>query len=109
MIKKLLFTVTFLLFSSVALSQNNAEQQASEMTKEMVLALSLNDVQNEKVYKIQLERFNQAKLIREQYKDEPQIKNAELKKVYNKLYGKLQAALGKELMSEWKTYKKNKI
>lgn len=108
MIKKLLFTTTLLLFSFLALSQSNAEQQASEMTKEMVLALSLDDVQKEKIYKIQLQRFNQAKLIREQYSDEPQIKNAELKKVYNKLYGKLHAAIGKELMSEWKTYKKNK-
>tara|TARA_B100001057_G_scaffold501303_1_gene623641 strand:- start:35806 stop:36132 length:327 start_codon:yes stop_codon:yes gene_type:complete len=108
MIKKLLFTTTLLLFSFLALSQSNAEQQASEMTKEMVLALSLDDVQKEKIYKIQLQRFNQAKLIREQYRDEPQIKNAELKKVYNKLYGKLHAAIGKELMSEWKTYKKNK-
>ena len=61
MIKKLLFTTTLLLFSFLALSQSNAEQQASEMTKEMVLALSLDDVQKEKIYKIQLQRFNRFK------------------------------------------------
>ena len=57
---------------------------------------------------IHYERFKEANTIRENYGDEPQIKKAALKKVYNKLYGKLQATLGKELMNKWKDYKKNK-
>ena len=59
MIKKLFFTALLLIFSSNLTSQNNPEQQAGEITKEMVNVLSLDDVQTEKVYKIQLSRFNE--------------------------------------------------
>ena len=68
MIKKLFFTALLLIFTSNVISQNNPEQQAGEVTKEMVKVLSLDDILTEKVYKIQLSRFNQVNFIRQEYK-----------------------------------------
>lgn len=108
MIKKLFFIALLLIFSQESIAQNSLEDKANEITKEMARALSLSDAQKEKVFMIHYERFKEANTIRENYGDEPQIKKAALKKVYNKLYGKLQATLGKELMNKWKDHKKNK-
>tara|TARA_B100000900_G_C20459642_1_gene666666 strand:- start:276 stop:602 length:327 start_codon:yes stop_codon:yes gene_type:complete len=108
MIKKLFFTALLLIFSSNVISQSNPEQQAGEVTKEMVKVLSLDDVLTEKVYKIQLSRFNQVNFIRQEYKNNPEIVRAELRKLENNLFGSLQSVLGKVLMNQWKEYKLSK-
>ena len=108
MIKKLFFIAALLIFSQESMAQDSLEDKANYITKEMTTVLSLSDAQKKKVFMIQFERFKEASKIRQNYRDEPQIKKAALKKIYNKLYGKLQATLGKELMSKWNAYKKNK-
>ena len=108
MIKKLFFTALLLIFSSNVISQSNPEQQAGEVTKEMVKVLSLDDVLTEKVYKIQLSRFNQVNFVRQEYKNNPEIVRAELRKLENNLFGSLQSVLGKVLMNQWKEYKLSK-
>jgi len=108
MIKKLFFTALLLIFSSNLISQNNPEQQAGEITKEMVEVLSLDDAQRKRVYRIQLSRFNQVNFIRQEYKNNPEIVRAELRKLENNLFGSLNSALGKALMKQWKEYKSTK-
>ena len=105
MIKKLFFTALLLIFSSNLISQNNPEKQAGEITKEMVNVLSLDDIQTEKVYKIQLSRFNEVNFIRQEYKNNPEIVRAQLRKLEDNLYGSLHSVLGKTLMQQWKEYK----
>ena len=57
--------------------------------------LSLNAEETVKVYEIQLKRFNEVNTIRSTYKKDPETKKTELKKVYNRLFGKLKNALDK--------------
>jgi hypothetical protein len=47
-------------------------------------------------------------IIRSTYKKDPETKKAELKKVYNRLFGKLKNALDKKKMQQWRIYKRNK-
>jgi hypothetical protein len=70
--------------------------------------LSLNQEKTAKVYKIQLKRFHEVNTIRSTHAQDPETKKAELKKVYNRLYGELKSTLGEDKMQEWKIYKRNK-
>ena len=70
--------------------------------------LSLYDDEKAKVYEIQLKRFHEVATIRSMHAEDPETKKAELKKVYNRLYGKLKSTLGEDKMQEWKIYKRNK-
>lgn len=100
------FLILFLsLFISNAYAQNNFETQATEITEKMTEALSLDEELKAKVYNIQLQRFQEVASIREEYTDDPQTRKAELKMVFNRLFGKLTNALGKEKMQEWAEYK----
>ena len=101
------FVVLLIMASSSIIAQSNEEIQAQQVTNQMTLALSLTEVEKEKVYKIHLKRFQDVSQIRKQYFDEPELRNAEIKKVFNRLYGKLKAALGEEKMKKWATYKQN--
>ena len=104
---KKLFVVLLFIASSSIIAQSLEEIQAQEVTDQMTLALSLKKVEKDKVYKIHLKRFQDVSQIRKQYLDEPELRNAEIKKVFNKLYGKLKAALGEEKMRQWAEYKQN--
>ena len=104
---KNLFVVLLIMASSSIIAQSFEENQAQEVTDQMTLALSLTESEKEKVYKIHLKRFQDLSQIRKQYLDEPELRKAELKKVFNRLYGKLKAALGEEKMRQWATYKQN--
>lgn len=104
---KNLFVVLLIMASSSIMAQSIEEIKAQEVTDQMNLALSLTESEKEKVYKIHLKRFQDVSQIRKQYLDEPELRNAELKKVFNSLYGKLKAALGEEKMRQWATYKQN--
>jgi hypothetical protein len=98
----------FLVLASNVYSQNTSEERAKEITNEMSEVLSLNAEETAKVYEIQLKRFNEVNTIRSTYKKDPETKKAELKKVYNRLFGKLKNALDKKKMQQWRIYKKNK-
>ena len=89
-------------------SQNTSEERANEITNEMSEVLSLNPEEKAKVYEIQLKRYNEVNTIRSTYKKDPETKKAELKKVYNRLFGKLKNALDKKKMQQWRIYKRNK-
>ena len=104
---KNLFVVLLIMASSSIIAQSIEEIQAQEVTDQMTLALSLTEVEKDKVYKIHLKRFQDVSQIRKQYFDEPQLRNAEIKRVFNRLYGKLKAALGEEKMKQWAEYKQN--
>ena len=105
--KKITLFLLLVLASSVY-SQNTSEERAKEITNEMSEVLSLNAEETAKVYEIQLKRFNEVNTIRSTYKKDPETKKAELKKVYNRLFGKLKNALDKKKMQQWRIYKRNK-
>tara|TARA_B100000925_G_scaffold203228_1_gene154240 strand:+ start:2382 stop:2708 length:327 start_codon:yes stop_codon:yes gene_type:complete len=107
MFKNLFFVLFIMAFSSSITAQSFEENQAQEVTDQMTLSLSLTEFEKDKVYKIHLKRFQDVSQIRKQYFDEPELRNAEIKKVFNRLYGKLKAALGEEKMKQWATYKQN--
>lgn len=105
MIKKLFLTSILLCFCYVGFSQNIPEQMAEKLTSKMAKVLSLDEVQKKEVYVVQLDRFLQATKIRQNHQAEPQIKKAKLKKVYNRLYVRMKAIIGKERMQKWEEYK----
>ena len=89
-------------------SQNTSEERATKITNEMSEVLSLNAEETSTVYEIQLKRFNEVNTVRSSYAQDPETKKAELKKVYNRLFGKLKNALDKKKMQQWRIYKRNK-
>jgi membrane-associated HD superfamily phosphohydrolase len=105
---KKITVLLFLVLASNVYSQNTSEERAKEITNEMSEVLSLNAEETAKVYEIQLKRFNEVNTIRSTYKKDPETKKAELKKVYNRLFGKLKNALDKKKMQQWRIYKRNK-
>ena len=105
--KKLVVFTLLIIISLGAYAQENPIKRATTITNIMTKALSLNKEEQTKVYQIQLERFQKVLSIKEQYQDSPETKKAELKKVYNKLYGKLKGNLGVEKMLMWQKFKRN--
>tara|TARA_B110000003_G_scaffold275736_1_gene319274 strand:- start:12968 stop:13291 length:324 start_codon:yes stop_codon:yes gene_type:complete len=105
--KKIIFLISLLIFSININAQTDDVKRANDITALMTKALSLNKEDQSKVYQIQLERFQEVTLIRDKYEDNPEIKRAELRKVYNKLYGKLKGNLGEKKMFLWQKYKRN--
>ena len=73
----------------------------------MTMVLSLDDVTSEKIYHIQLKRFIDAQRIRTTYKDDKLMMKAELRKLQNRLWGKLNAVLGEDKMKSWSAHKKS--
>ena len=104
--KKILLLLFITAFSSNVIAQGNFAKKASKITNEMTEVLSLSGEEKAKVYQIQLKRFQEVESIREKYKDDTETRKSELKKVFNKLYGKLSEALGKNKMQQWGDYKR---
>ena len=104
--KKILLLLFLTVFSSNVIAQGNFAKKASKITNEMTEVLSLSGEEKAKVYQIQLKRFQEVESIREKYKDDTETRKSELKKVFNKLYGKLSEALGKNKMQQWGDYKR---
>ena len=104
--KKILLLLLLTVFSSNVIAQDNFAKKASKITNEMTEVLSLSVEEKAKVYQIQLKRFQDVESIREKYKDDAETRKSELKKVFNKLYGKLSEALGKNKMQQWGDYKR---
>tara|TARA_B100000524_G_scaffold83050_1_gene38302 strand:+ start:409 stop:732 length:324 start_codon:yes stop_codon:yes gene_type:complete len=107
MIKKLFLTALLLCFCYVGFSQNTPEKMAKKLTFKMAKVLSLDEVQKDEVYQVQLDWFRQAAKIRKNHEAEPKIKKAKLKKVQDKIYGKMKAIVGKERMEKWSEFKNN--
>ena len=73
----------------------------------MTMVLSLDEETSEKIYHIQLKRFIDAQKIRTTFKNDKPIMRAELKKLQNKLWGKLKAVLGEDKIKSWSAHKKS--
>ena len=106
--KKINVLLLLMVLATNVYSQNTSEERATKITNEMSEVLSLNAEELAKVYEIQLKRFNEVNIIRSTYAQDPETKKAELKKVYNRLFGKLKNALDKKKMQQWRIYKRNK-
>ena len=107
LMKKIILSIFLTILSLNTFAQADSEKRANALTEKMTKALSLTKQDQSKVYEIQLKRFQQVAIIRDKYQDDPEIKKAELKKVYNKLYGKLKGNLGEKKMLLWQKYKRN--
>jgi|TARA_B110000977_G_scaffold178091_1_gene235290 hypothetical protein len=103
--KKISLLLFLMVSATNVYSQNTSEDRALKITNEMSEVLSLDDDEKEKVYEIQIKRYHEVAIIRSTYAEDLETKKAELKKVYNRLSGKLKSALGKDKMKEWRTYK----
>ena len=102
----------YILFFSLTLSlsvysQDGLTDRAKKISDEMTMVLSLDDVTSEKIYHIQLKRFIDAQRIRTTYKDDKAMMKAELRKLQNRLWGKLNAVLGEDKMKSWGAHKKS--
>jgi hypothetical protein len=106
--KKINVLLLLMFLATNMYSQNTSEERATKITNEMSEVLSLNAKESAKVYEIQLKRFNEVNTIRSTFAQDPETKKAELKKVYNRLFGKLKNALDKKKMQQWRIYKRNK-
>ena len=104
--KKFILLALLIVFNSNAIAQDNLSIKATKITNEMAEVLSLSEEDTEKVYEVQLKRFQEVVSIREQYKDNDQKRKLELKKVYKRLFGKLKNALDKDKMQQWRNYKR---
>jgi len=103
--KKISLLLFLMFLATNVYSQNTSEERANKITNEMSKVLSLDNDEKAKVYEIQLKRFHEVAIIRSTYAEDLETKKAELKKVYNRLSGKLKSALGKDKMKEWRAYK----
>ena len=105
--RKLYILFFSLTFSLSVYSQDGLTDRAKKISDEMTMVLSLDDVTSEKIYHIQLKRFIDAQRIRTTYKDDKLMMKAELRKLQNRLWGKLNAVLGEDKMKSWSTHKKS--
>ena len=104
--KKFILLAFLIVSTSNVIAQDDLATKAAEITNEMTEVLSLIQDDKAKVYEIQLKRFQEVLLIREQYKDDVETRKLELKKVYKRLFGKLKKALDKDKMLQWRDYKR---
>ena len=73
----------------------------------MTMVLSLDEETSKKIYHIQLKRFIDVQSIRKVYQAYKKQMNAELKKLQNRLWGKLKGVLGEDKMKSWSVHKKS--
>lgn len=104
--RKLYILIIFLTFSFSAYSQDGFQDRAKKISDEMTYVLSLDEVTSEKIFNIQLKRFIDAQRIRKEFQSDRKQMQAELRKLQNRLWGKLNAVLGKDKMKAWNAHKK---
>ena len=105
--RKLYILFFSLTFSFSVYSQDGLTDRAKKISDEMTMVLSLDEETSEKIYHIQLKRFIDAQKIRTTFKNDKPIMRAELKKLQNRLWGKLNAVLGEDKMKSWSVHKKS--
>ena len=96
-----------LLFSFSVYSQDGFQERAKKISDEMTMVLSLDEETSKKIYHIQLKRFIDAQSIRKVHQADKKQMNAELKKLHNRLWGKLKSVLGEDKMKSWSIHKKS--
>jgi hypothetical protein len=105
---RILYILFFsLTFSLSVYSHNGLTDRAKKISDEMTVVLSLDEETSEKIYHIQLKRFIDAQRIRTTYNSDKLMMRAELKKLQDRLWGKLNAVLGEENMKSWSAHKKS--
>ena len=105
---RILYILFFSLsFSLSVYSQDGLIDRAKKISDEMTMVLSLDEETSEKIYHIQLKRFIDAQKIRTTFKNDKPMMKAELKKLQNRLWGKLNAVLGDDKMKYWGAHKKS--
>ena len=105
---RILYILIFtLLFSFSAYSQDGLIERAKKLSSEMTMVLSLDEETSEKIYHIQLKRFIDAQRIRKVHQDNRPQMRTELRKLQNRLWGKLNAVLGEDKMKSWSAHKKS--
>ena len=103
-----LYILFFSLFFSLSVySQDSFQDRAKKLSNEMTMVLSLDEVTSEKIYHIQLKRFIDAQRIRKDHQGNKRQMKAELKKLQNRLWGRLKGVLGDEKMKSWSMHKKS--
>jgi len=105
--RKLFFLFFAITFSFSVQSQEGLTERAKKIADEMTLVLSLNDETSQKVYHVQLKRFIDAQRIRKTFSNDKLIMRNELRKLQNRLWGKLNVILGEEKMKSWSNHKNN--
>jgi|TARA_R110002126_G_scaffold291762_1_gene457083 hypothetical protein len=102
--------ILLLVFSfSLTLSAQQPEKKAKKITDKITKALTLNKKDAKAVYEVQLARFKDSNKIKEEFKDEPEIKKEKLKSLGKRVFNDMKKALGKERLKQWNAYKsKNK-
>ena len=105
---RILYILFFsLTFSLSVYSQNGLTDRAKKISNEMTLVLYLDEETSEKIYHIQLKRFIDAQRIRKDHQGNKRQMKAELKKLQNRLWGRLKGVLGDEKMKSWSMHKKS--
>ena len=97
------------LFSFSVFSQDGLQERAKKISDEMTVVLSLDNKTSEKIYHIQLKRFIDAQRIRKVHQEDKRQMQAELRKLQDKLWGRLNGVLGNDKMKSWSMHKKKII
>ena len=105
--RKLYILLLLFLFSFSVFSQDGIQERAKKLSDEMTMVLSLDDKTSEKIYHIQLKRFIDAQRIRKEHQVNKKQMQTELRKLQNRLWGRLKGVLGEEKMKSWSMYKKS--
>jgi len=105
--RKLYILFFSLILSLSVYSQNGLQERAKKISNEMTMVLSLDEQTSEKIYHIQLKRFIDAQRIRKVHENDKKQMRAELRKLQDRLWGRLNAVLGEDKMKSWNAHKKN--
>ena len=105
--RKLYILFFSLILSLSVYSQDGLQERAKKISNEMTMVLSLDEQTSEKIYHIQLKRFIDAQRIRKVHENDKKQMRAELRKLQDRLWGRLNAVLGEEKMKSWNAHKKN--
>ena len=105
--RKLYILFFSLTFSLSVYSQDGLTDRAKKISDEMTMVLSLDEETSEKIYHIQLKRFIDAQRIRKEHQGNKTQMQTELRKLQNRLWGRLKGVLGDEKMKSWSMHKKS--
>ncbi|WP_418263743.1 hypothetical protein [Flavobacterium faecale] len=104
--KKILTTlaITMMVSFSTMAQSNNPEKSAKWASDKMTTLLTLNEGDAKKVYEIQLEKTIKLNEALKKYENDEEGLKAAKKPIYSDANNKLQAIIGKEGLTKWKTY-----
>lgn len=107
--KKSIFTLLVLFVTlSMAAQKGGPEKPAKKVADEMTEVLKLNEEESQKIYDLQLERYQGIFAVKKQYANDEETMKAEIKKVNKGKQKELMAVLGKEKMDIWRAHLKKR-